>query len=148
MANPFLFTPMPVAASIAAGIAIPMIGRSAHAGFPSPADDFIEDVVDLNAQLIPNPTATYLWRVVGDCMIDAKVFHGDVIVVDRSIQPKHRHIVLAVVDGEPTVKRLVRRGGRLFFVNENRTLPPFTVNEGTEISVWGVVTWTLRDLAK
>jgi DNA polymerase V len=141
------FAPLPIRASNREPVAIPMIGRAAHAGFPSPADDFIEDVIDLNAQLIANPTATYLWRVAGDCMVDAKIFHGDVLVVDRSLQPKHRSIVLAVVDGDPTVKRLQRRGDQLFFVNENRTLPPFTVPEGTEISVWGVVTWTLRDLA-
>lgn len=145
MAYPIPFSRYPVLAS-AQKLDVPIVGRSAHAGFPSPADDFIEDVIDLNGQLITNPTATYLWRVVGDCMVDAKIFHGDVLVVDRSITPRHRSIVLAVVDGDPTVKRLQRRGGQLFFINENRTLPPFTIAEGTEISIWGVVTWTLRDL--
>lgn len=142
---PFSSVPLPI---LAESLPVPLVGRTAHAGFPSPADDFIEEVIDLNAQLIPNPISTYLWRVVGDCMVDAKVFHNDVIVVDRSLQPKHRSIVLAVIDGDPTVKRMIRRGGHLIFTNDNRKLPPFMIDEGTEVSIWGVVTWTIRDLSK
>jgi len=82
-------------------LTVPMVGRTVHAGFPSAADDFIEEMIDLNQVLISNPTATFLWRVVGDCMIDVKIFPGDVVVVDRSLSPKHRSIVLAIIDGEP-----------------------------------------------
>ncbi len=129
-------------------LTVPMVGRTVHAGFPSPADDFIEEMIDLNQVLISNPTATFLWRVVGDCMIDVKIFPGDVVIVDRSVQPKHRAIVLAVIDGEPTLKRLNRRGGVMILHNENAKLPPFLVSEGTEVSIWGVVTATIRDLKK
>lgn len=128
-------------------VPIPLMGQVAHAGFPSPADDYVEDTIDLNDVLIRNPVATFLWRVAGDCMIDARIFHSDVIVVDRSLTPKHRSIVLAVVDGEATVKRLLKRHGQIQLINENRRLPPFEPGEGAEITIWGVVTWAMRELA-
>src|SRR6218665_3213122 len=125
---------MPVPVSSLIALKVPLVGQSVHAGFPSPADDFIESMIDLNQVLVQNPTATFLWRVVGDCMIDVKIFPGDVVVVDRSLQPKHRAIVLAIIDGEPTLKRLQRRGGVMVLHNENWKLPTFTVAEGTEVS--------------
>lgn len=139
---------MPVPISTLIQLKIPLVGQSVHAGFPSPADDFIESMIDLNQVLISNPVATYMWRVVGDCMIDVKIFPGDVVLVDRSVTPKHRDIVLAIIDGEPTLKRLKRRAGVMILHNENGTLPTFTISEGTEVSVWGVVTTTIRDLKK
>lgn len=139
---------MPVPLSTLISLKIPLVGQSVHAGFPSPADDFIEAMIDLNQVLIQNPTATFMWRVVGDCMIDFKIFPGDVVLVDRSRAPKHRSIVLAIIDGEPTLKRLNRRGAVMVLHNENAKLPTFTVAEGTEVSIWGVVTSTIRDLIK
>ena len=139
---------MPVPLSTFIRLKIPLVGQSVHAGFPSPADDFIESMIDLNQVLIDNPTATFMWRVVGDCMIDVKIFPGDVVLVDRSRSAKHRSIVLAIIDGEPTLKRLNRRGGVMVLHNENAKLPPYTVAEGTEVSIWGVVTSTIRDLIK
>lgn len=137
---------MPVPLSTMIALKIPLVGQSVHAGFPSPADDFIEAMIDLNQVLIQNPTATFMWRVVGDCMIDVKIFPGDVVLVDRSRSAKHRSIVLAIVNGEPTLKRLNRRGGVMVLYNENAKLPPFLISEGTEVSIWGVVTSTIRDL--
>ena len=139
---------MPVALSTLTRISVPMVGRSVHAGFPSPADDFIEEMIDLNQVLIQNPTSTFLWRVVGDCMIDVKIFPGDVVVVDRSLNPKHRSIVLAIIDGEPTLKRLNRRGGVMILHNKNAKLPTFVIADGMEVSIWGIVTATIRDLVK
>lgn len=139
---------MPVPLSTLISYRVPLVGQSVHAGFPSPADDFIEDMIDLNQVLVPNPVASYLWRVVGDCMIDVKIFPGDVVVVDRSLAPKHRDVVLVIIDGEPTLKRLNRRGGVMVLHNENAKLPPFTITEGTEVSVWGVVTNTIRGIRK
>ena len=138
----------PVPLATLSSMRIPMVGRTVHAGFPSPADDFIEEMIDLNQVLVQNPTATFLWRVVGDCMIDVKIFPGDVVVVDRSLTPKHRSIVLAIIDGEPTLKRLNRRGGVMVLHNENAKLPTFLIAEGVEVSIWGVVTATIRDLKK
>ncbi len=139
---------MPVPISTLVQLKIPLVGQSVHAGFPSPADDFIESMIDLNQVLIANPVATYMWRVVGDCMVDVKIFPGDVVLVDRSLSPKHRDIVLAMIDGEPTLKRLKRRAGTMILHNENTSLPPYLICEGTEVSVWGVVTATIRDLKK
>lgn len=108
---------MPVPLSTLVVLNIPLVGQSVHAGFPSPADDFIESMIDLNQVLVANPIATYMWRVVGDCMIDVKIFPGDVVLVDRSVSPKHRDIVLAIIDNEPTLKRLKRRGGVMILHN-------------------------------
>lgn len=148
LATDLLYSGMPVPVSSLVQLKVPLVGRSVHAGFPSPADDFIENMIDLNQVLVQNPTATFLWRVVGDCMIDVKIFPGDVVIVDRSLAPKHRSVVLAIVDGEPTLKRLNRRGGTFTLENENAKLPPFLVPEGCEVSIWGVVTATIRDLKK
>ena len=139
---------MPVPLSTLIALQIPLVGQTVHAGFPSPADDFIESMIDLNQVLIANPVATYMWRVVGDCMIDVKIFPGDVVLVDRAVTPKHRDIVLAIIDGEPTLKRLKRRGMVMILHNENASLPPYLISEGMEVSVWGVVTATIRDLKK
>ena len=83
---------LPISVHTLSRMPVALVGRHVHAGFPSPADDFIEEMIDLNEVLIKNPTATFLWRVVGDCMIDVKIFPGDVVVVDRSLAPKHRSI--------------------------------------------------------
>jgi len=145
---PFPALTVPTAVWARLAVKIPLVGQSVHAGFPSPADDFIEEMIDLNQVLVANPTATFLWRVVGDCMVDVKIFSGDVVVVDRSMSPKHRSIVLAIIDAEPTLKRLNRRGGVMVLHNENAKLPTFTIAEGTDVSIWGVVTATIRQLAK
>ncbi|MGV8949715.1 MAG: LexA family protein [Cypionkella sp.] len=139
---------MPVPLSALIALKIPLVGQSVHAGFPSPADDFIEDMIDLNQVLVHNPTATYMWRVVGDCMVDVKIFPGDVVIVDRSISPRHRDVVLVIIDSEPTLKRLNRRGGVMVLQNENAKLPPFLISEGTEVSIWGVITNTIRAIRK
>ena len=146
--KPFPALVVPTAVWARIELKIPLVGQSVHAGFPSPADVFIEEMIDLNQVLVQNPTATFLWRVVGDGMIDVKIFPGDVVVVDCSRQPKHRSIVLAIIDGEPTLKRLNRRGGVMVLHNENAKLPTYTIAEGTEVSIWGVVTATIRQLAK
>ncbi|QYO75609.1 LexA family protein [Devosia salina] len=146
--TPFPALTVPTAVWSRISVRISLVGQSVHAGFPSPADDFIEDMIDLNQVLVANPTATFLWRVAGDCMIDVKIHPGDVVIVDRSLTPKHRSIVLAIIDGEPTLKRLNRRGGVMVLHNENAKLPPFLISEGTEVSIWGVVTATIRQLAK
>jgi DNA polymerase V len=139
---------MPVTLTSLVEVQVRFVGQHVHAGFPSPADDFIETAVDLNQVLIQNPTATFLWRVAGDCMIDCKIFPGDVVIVDRSIVPRHRSIVLAIIDNSPTLKRLRRVGTHMVLHNENATLPPFTICAGMDVSIWGVVTATIRDLHK
>jgi len=119
---------------------IPLYGHSISAGFPSPADDYIEDRLDLNQLLVSNQPATFFLRVKGDSMINAGIHDGDIIVVDRSVQPVDRSVVVAVVDGELTVKRLIMRSGTAELHAENPKYAPIRFQDGQELTIWGVVT--------
>ena len=116
------------------------------AGFPSPAADHTQERVDLNKELIRNKDATYLFRVKGDSMTGAGIYEGDPLVVDRSVTPKHNHIVLALLNNEFTVKRLYRRGGVVKLVAENNIYPVRLIKEEDDFVVWGVVTFNLHKL--
>lgn len=115
-----------------------------QAGFPSPAEDHIVQRVDLMSQLIRHPQATYLLRVRGESMRDDGIFDGDVVLVDRAIKPRHNHIVVAVVDGDFTVKRLYQRLGRIKLKAANPTFPDIVPKDGQTIEVWGVVTSSIK----
>lgn len=119
---------------------IPLYGHSISAGFPSPADDYIDDRLDLNQLLVSNQRATFFLRVKGDSMINAGIHDGDLIVVDRSVQPVDRAVVVAVVDGELTVKRLIMRSGTAELHAENPKYAPIRFQNEQELTVWGVVT--------
>lgn len=119
---------------------IPLYGHSISAGFPLPADDCIEDWLDLNQFLVSNQPATFFLRVKGDSMINAGIHDGDIIVVDRSVQPVDRSVVVAVVDGELTVKRLIMRSGAAELHAENPKYAPIRFQDSQEMSIWGVVT--------
>jgi DNA polymerase V len=114
------------------------------AGFPSPAADHTQKRVDLNEHLIRNKEATFLFR--GDSMTGIGIYEGDTLLVDRSIDPRHNSIVLAVLNNEFTVKRLNRRGGVVKLLSENPIYPPIQIKQGEELSVWGVVTFNLHKL--
>jgi DNA polymerase V len=114
------------------------------AGFPSPAEDYLEDKVNLQQVLIRNPTATYLVRVRGESMRDARLHDGDILVVDRSLKPSHGHIIIGVVDGEFTVKRLLQKGPRLYLQPANELYPPVEITEEMDFKPWGVVVWSLH----
>ncbi|MFF2388974.1 LexA family protein [Agromyces sp. NPDC058104] len=117
----------------AAPVAVP-------AGFPSPAQDYYGGPVDLNEHLIKDPVSTFIVRVSGDSMIGAGIYDGDEILVDRAIDPRPGHVVVAVVDAEFTLKRLDSRRGRLMLCAENPAYPDIEIAEGSEVSIWGVVT--------
>jgi DNA polymerase V len=110
------------------------------AGFPSPADEYAESALDLNTYLVRNKTATFFFWVIGDSMTGANIHDGDLLVVDRSIEPKHGHIVLAVINNEYTVKRLYRLDGVMELHAENPASPILRFQEHDELQVWGVVT--------
>lgn len=124
----------------------PLYSHSISAGFPSPADDYIEDRLDLNELLVSNKPATFFLRVKGDSMINAGIHHGDIIVVDRSVQPANRSIVVAVLDGELTVKRLITRSGIAELHAENPKYAPICLQEGQELTIWGVVTSSVHQV--
>lgn len=141
---------MPEAAiPVGAGIFVPLIGAprqelplgavKVSAGFPSPAADYEDKRLDINEYLVRNPVSTFFFAVEGDSMEGAEIFDGDILVVDKSVRPRHGHIVVAFVDGERLVKRLFRRAGRLALVAENTKYPTLDIQEGQELEVWGVV---------
>ena len=119
---------------------LPLFGHTVPAGFPSPADDYVEDRLDLNQLLVQNKSATFFLRVKGDSMINAGIHDGDIIVVDRSVEPVDRSVVVAVIDGELTIKRLVKRNGVAELHAENPKYDPIRFKEGQELTIWGVVT--------
>ena len=125
---------------------VPLVLHALCAGFPSPADDYIEGEIDLNRHLIANRPATFLFRVAGDCMRDAGIHDGDLLVVDRSITPKHGDVVVAVVDNEISVKRLVVEDGMVRLRFENRDWPAYPVPDMAEVDIWGVATCSLHPL--
>ncbi len=110
------------------------------AGFPSPAEDYIEDQLDLNKYLIKHPSATFFVKVKGDSMVDAGIHSGDILVVDRAIDPADKKVVIAVIDGELTLKRIRMIKRKLFLVPENKKYKPVEITEEMDFNVWGVVT--------
>ena len=127
---------------------IPLAGEKVSAGFPSPADDFIDQAIDLNKVLIKHPSATFFVRVAGDSMIDANIFEGDVLVVDRALEPKHNDIVIAVVYGEFTLKRLIIENDKIILKPENINYKPIIITPETDFYIWGVVTSVIRQIKK
>lgn len=112
---------------------------SVSAGFPSPADDYLEDNIDLGEYLIKNPAATFFIRVSGDSMIGAGIYPEDILIVDRSLRATHGDVIIAVLNTEFTVKRLYNRGGVIKLLPENRNYPPIEIVQGDQFQVWGVV---------
>ena len=123
---------------------IPLFNSRPQAGFPSPGDDLIEKVLDINDLLVQNPASTFFVRVEGDSMIGAGIFSGDVLVVDRSIIAKDGSIVVAAVFGELVVKRLFARNDEYALVSENEAYKPITICDNDECFIWGVVVGSVR----
>ena len=116
------------------------------AGMPSPADDYTEDVLDLNKHLLCNPETTFYVRVSGDSMIDAGIHTGDLLIVDRSLRPQSGKVVIAVINGELTVKRLFKEHDRLFLMPENPSYSCLEITDDMDFMVWGVVTNVIHSL--
>lgn len=122
----------------------PLLAHRISAGFPSPAADYLEVGLDLNDYLVRNKPATFLFTVKGDSMSGASIEEGDKVIVDRALTPKHRDIVVAVVDGEYTLKRLFKHRGRVELRAENPAYLPIEFKDGNELLVWGVVVGVVR----
>ncbi|MGE5451412.1 MAG: LexA family protein [Acidobacteriota bacterium] len=133
--------PVPLAGHSAV---LPLAGDCVQAGFPSPAEDFAVKRIDLTEILIKHPQATFLLRVRGESMREAGIFDGDTLVVDRAVKPRHGHIVVAVVEGEFTVKYLHERAGRIKLKPANPTFPEIVPRDGQTVEVWGVVTASIK----
>ena len=125
-------------------VRVRLMGPRVCAGFPSPADDFIEEEVALPRWLAPNPPATFVWRIAGWSVVGAGIHDGDLAVVDRSLSPVADDIVVAVIDGEHSLKRYRIEGNRAVLAFENPDLPAFALEDGAEATIWGVVRVSLR----
>ena len=119
---------------------IPFYESDVPAGFPSPAEDFMDLDLNLQEYLVQHPSATFCVRVTGDSMQNAGILSGDVMVVDRALEPQNNTIVLAVLNGEFTVKRIQKRGEELYLNPENSKFKPIQITEEMNFQVWGVVT--------
>ena len=124
-----------------------LLSHRISAGFPSPAGDYAEDGLDLNSYLVQNKPATFMFTVRGESMIGAGICDADKVVVDRALKAKHNDIVVAVVDGEYTIKRLYKYRGRIELRPENPEYQPITFSEGNELQIWGVVVGVVRRYA-
>lgn len=127
-------------------VELPLFASPISAGFPSPTDDYVEKKLDLNEYLIRNPEATFFLRVSGDSMVGAGIHHGDLIIVDRSLAARHKRIVVAVVDGEIVVKRLLRQNQKVVLAAENPNYAQIEVTAELDFEVWGVVTNVIHEV--
>ena len=128
------------------GLNQPLLGNNVPAGFPSPAQDYIEETLDLNEFLIDHPTATYFVKVEGYSMVDAGINPGDILIVDRAAEPIHKKVVIAIVDGELTVKRLYSEKGKWYLVPDNPEFEPIEITEDMNFQIWGVVTYAIHKM--
>ena len=121
--------------------------ESVQAGFPSPAEDYIEGALDLNELFFTRPSATYIVRVAGDSMIEVGIYEGDLLIVDRSLNPRNNDIVIAEVDGEFTVKRFLQKDEKTVILEPaNMNYKPIIVTADHELVIWGVVVGVVRKL--
>jgi len=123
---------------------IPLYGDSVPAGFPSPADDYIDMDLNLHDYLVKNPSATFCVKAIGDSMIDAGINNSDVMVVDRALTPKNNDIILAVINSEFTVKRIKKNEDDLYLMPANENYNPIKITEEMNFQVWGVVTFIIH----
>ncbi len=120
--------------------------KNISAGFPSPADDYMDMSLDLNKELIRNPNATFYGRVKGNSMRDIGILNGDVLVIDRSLDPVNDAVAVCFIDGEFTVKRVHVEGGNCFLLPENPEFDPIPVGEDNDFMIWGIVTYVIKKM--
>ena len=125
----------------------PVFLDKVSAGFPSPATDYMENKLDLNEYLIRHPAATFIVKASGSSMVNADIYSGDLLVVDRSITPKNNNIVIASIFGDLTVKKLKKKEKSFFLVSPNEEYPSIEVKEEMECFIWGVVTYIIHETA-
>lgn len=123
---------------------LPLYLSSVQAGFPSPADDYIDKKINLHEFLVRNKSATFFLKAHGESMLGAGIYDGDLLIVDRSIEASHNKIVIAAIDGELTVKRLLRRPHQVVLAPENPDYPEFDITHRKHVYIWGVVTYAIH----
>ena len=133
-----------IAPEQAAAEGLPVFSSSVSAGFPSPAEDYIDAKLDLNKYLIKHPSATFFLRVKGESMTDAGINEGDILIVDRSVAPSNNKVIIAILNGEFTVKTFEKRGTQVFLVPANKKFKTTEVQPDMDFKIWGVVTYVIH----
>ncbi len=123
-----------------------LVEQGVSAGFPSPADDFKETRISLDKELIKNPESTFYARVSGDSMENAGLSDGDLIVIDKSLNPENNKIAVCFLDGDFTVKRIIKGGGKLYLRPENKSYNEIEIGDDNELIIWGLVTYVVKKL--
>ena len=123
---------------------LPYADEGIRAGFPSPAQDYMELAIDLNKELIKHPTSTFYGRVVGDSMKDEGIEEGDILVIDKSLELMDDDLAVCFIDGDFTVKRVRLESDAAWLVRSNVKYPPIKVTKDNEFMVWGIVTYTIK----
>jgi DNA polymerase V len=127
-------------------VELPLYLAAVQAGWPSPADDFVDKTLDLNEHLVRRPAATFFLRVAGESMSGAGMSPGDILVVDRAEEARNNKVVVAALNGELTVKRVRKKAGKLYLAPENPEYPPIEVTPDMDFEIWGVVTSVIHKL--
>ena len=130
--------------AITRGLKLPLFSNRVQAGYPSAAEEHIEDRIDLNSYIVRHPEETFLVHATGDSMIDAGIRDGDLLVVDRSIKPVHGKIVVAAVDGSVTVKFLIHKQNKPFLMPANAAFNEIPITPENDVVIWGVVTNSIQ----
>ena len=125
---------------------LPLASEHIAAGFPSPADDYIDTCIDLNEELIYHPASTFFLRVKGESMSNAGVLNGDLLIVDRSLNPQPGHLVVAILDGAFTLKKLTYREGIPYLEAEHPNHPAIDLRNYENIQIWGVAIYSIHSL--
>ena len=121
---------------------------SASAGFPSPAENYVEEKLNLNSYLIKNKESSFFVRVSGDSMINVGIFDNDILIVDRSLDPKRQSIVIVSIDGELVIKKLIKDQSKNYYLkSENSNYPNIKLNSNRDTVIWGVVTYVIHSLS-
>ena len=123
-----------------------LVEQGISAGFPSPADDFKEVRISLDKELVKNQESTFYARVSGDSMLEAGIDDGDLLVIDKSLSPENGKIAVCFIDGDFTVKRIVKEKGKLYLKAENKKYKSLEIKEGNELIIWGIVEYVIKKL--
>ena len=127
---------------------IPLTTGTVSAGFPSPAEDYTELGIDINKYLIKNPISTFFLRVSGNSMNNAGIYNNDLLIIDRSINPNPGHIVVALLDGEFTLKRLIKEEDNYYLKADKENYPAINLFEYIDIQIWGVAIYSIHELKR
>jgi DNA polymerase V len=131
-------------ASIETNLSLPLADGGIKAGFPSPAQDFLDQAIDLNKELVRHPASTFYGRVRGDSMEDAGIYDGDILVIDKSLEPRDGDVAVCFVDGEFTIKHIRMEENLIWLVPANKHYQPIKVTQENEFLIWGIVTYSIK----